>query len=183
MRAFCLSLLSVSLAFGALAQDEKKEEGPVKKKEVGSTPNVSAFEDKIYFGGQPKPEDIKAFADLGVKTVINLRTAPEMEALGFDEKAAVEAAGMKYIHAPMGREEPTEEFIEKTLKSLKESSGEKVLLHCGSSNRVGYVWSLFAAKERGLDEEKAIAEGKAAGMTSPQLQDWARKHIEGGIDE
>ena len=43
---------------------------------------------------RPAPAPIKeTLAELGVKTVINLRTAPEMERLGFDEKALAEEAG------------------------------------------------------------------------------------------
>jgi uncharacterized protein (TIGR01244 family) len=175
-----IALTSLFIApFLACAQESGDgEKETIEKAEVGSTPNVTVFDDKVYFGGQPKAGDVKKFSDLGVTTVINLRTEAEMKALGFDEKAAVEEAGMTYVHLPMGREEPTDEFIAKALKSLGASKDGKVLLHCGSSNRVGYVWSLFAAKERGLSEDDAIAEGKAAGMRAPQLEEWAKKHIE-----
>lgn len=175
IRIALMTLLVVPV-FACAQEAEEKES--IEKVEVGSTPNVTVFKEKVYFGGQPQAEDVKKFANLGVTTVINLRTEEEMDALGYDEKAAVEEAGMTYVHLPMGREEPTEEFIAEALKALDVPEDEKVLLHCGSSNRVGYVWSLFAAKERGLSEDEALAEGKAAGMRSPQLEEWAKKHID-----
>jgi protein tyrosine phosphatase (PTP) superfamily phosphohydrolase (DUF442 family) len=40
-----------------------------------------------------------------------------------------------------------------------------VLVHCGSSNRVGAVFAL-RAKMNGANDEDALAFGKSAGMTS-----------------
>ena len=97
-----------------------------------------------------------------------------MESLDFDEGASVRDAGMKYVHVPMGREPLTDEALEKIMAALDGAADEPVLLHCASSNRVGFVWSLYRSARHGLGLEEAIADGQRAGMTSQSLVDRAR---------
>jgi hypothetical protein len=52
---------------------------------IENTPNVSTFDHKIYFAGQPDGEALKQFAGFGVKTVISLRGDRELADLSFDE--------------------------------------------------------------------------------------------------
>ncbi|MCH8333403.1 DUF1932 domain-containing protein [Candidatus Sumerlaeota bacterium] len=145
--------------------------------ELGQVPNLSSFGDAIYFSGQPTAADIDLFAGRGVKTVINLRSAQEMQSLDFDEKALVEKAGMNYVHVPMGRDVPGEDDLERILSHLDNAGSDRVLLHCGSSNRVGLIWSVFRSVRHGLGLEEALADGKAAGMASSALQARARDYI------
>ncbi len=176
LRLFGLALIPALVA-NAQASKPAEEKPSIQKTEVGSTPNVSTLGEKAYFGGQPKAADLKAFADLGVKTVINLRTEGEMQSLSFDEEKAVTDAGMKYIQVPLDQGEITDEQIQTLLATIDEANKEKFLIHCGSSNRVGYAWSLFSGKKLGKPVDEAIAEGKAAGMQSSQLEADARKRL------
>jgi len=145
--------------------------------EVGSTPNVTVWQDAIYFGGQPKADDFSLFAQRGVKTVINLRGEEEMKGLGFDEQASVEAAGMHYVQIPIGAEEPTEESLTRLMDLLAGSGSGRVLLHCASSNRVGYVWTLYEGIRQGKTVDEAVAAGKSAGLRSPTLESRARAYL------
>lgn len=132
---------------------------------VGSTSTVSArAEGDVYFAAQPVQADLDTFARIGVKTVINLRTELEMAQIGFDEEAAVEAAGMKYVNLPMGRDIPTNEDLAAMFNALDTAKDGPVLLHCASSNRVGAVWALYRIDRAGLTADQAEAEGRAAGM-------------------
>jgi uncharacterized protein (TIGR01244 family) len=142
--------------------------------EVGQTPNLTTFGGHVYFAPQPATQDFKAFAERGVTTVINLRTDAEMQ---FDERAAVRAAGMKYIHVPIGHTAPADEDLNQIMDTLDQAGKEPVLLHCASSNRVGYVWAMYRASRQGLAADAAIAEGKAAGLKSPELEKLAREYI------
>ncbi len=161
-----------------MSSNEKWYEGSeVRPFELGEVPYLSAFGEYIYFAGQPAAKDFQAFADRGVKTVINLRMDAEMESLDFDEVASVRDAGMKYVHVPMGREPLTDEALEKIMRTLDDAANEPVLLHCRTSNRVGYVWSLYRSARHGLSPEEAIAEGRQAGMTHQPLVDRARTKL------
>lgn len=140
--------------------------------------NLSTFGNVVYFSAQPTEEDIEALGDLGVKTVINLRTPEEMASLDFDEKAAVESAGMRYVHAPMGGELPSGTTWEAIQQALKSAEGEgPVLMHCRSGNRVGAAWALYAGQEQGMPTDKAIEEGRAAGMKAPVFEDGLKERL------
>lgn len=155
------------------------QEGEIVAVEVGETPNLTAHEGSIYFGGQPTAEDFDLFAERGVETVINLRTTEELERLGFDEQAAVEAAGMRYVHVPIGREEPSEDTLSRLMELLEDGESRPVLMHCGSSNRVGYVWGLYQGAQEGKSVDEAVEEGKAAGLRSSTLEQWLRDYLGG----
>ncbi len=147
--------------------------------EVAATPNVTTYDNRVYFAGQPTEEGMALFAELGVKTVINLRQESELASLGFDEKEVVEAAGMTYVHAPMGREIPPETALRRIMDALDTSDDAPVLLHCASSNRAGTIWSVYAGLRAGLSTEDALSEGRAAGMRAPALVQAAREALSG----
>ena len=138
----------------------------IRKLNIENTPNVSTFDNRFYFAGQPDQEALNQFADFGVRTVINLRTDQEMAGLGFDEKAVVEKAGMTYVHTPMGREIPDASTLQKIMIALDTAKDAPVLLHCSTSMRVGAIWSIYAGRRSNLAVDEAIAEGKAAGMNA-----------------
>ena len=117
----------------------------------------------ITAAGQPNENGLKELADSGYAAVIDLRT--EGEDRGLDEQAVVERLGMDYISLPIdGRGAISFENAAK-LDQILGKYDEPVLVHCGSSNRVG---ALFALREKmnGADDEDALAFGKSAGMTS-----------------
>jgi len=143
---------------------------------IGATPKVSTYNNKVFFAGQPAKADLKTFAEMGIKTVINLRTPPEVQGLEFDEKATVETAGMTYINVPMGRQLLPKSELEElfaTIDTARESG--PVLIHCASSNRVGAVWGAYRGLKQGLSADDAIAEAKAAGMLAPAFETTIRE--------
>lgn len=158
-----------------VADDRAWHEGlSIRKMDVGDTSNVSTFGGTLYFSGQPAEADFETFASFGVKTVINLRTAPEIEGLDFDERNTVEGAGMTYINLPMGRELPNVDALETILSTVEDALPGPVLLHCGSSNRVGAIWAVYTATRHGLSIDDSIAQGKAAGMRAHVFEEGLR---------
>ena len=166
-------MLTIAAAILVMAQGSK-----VAQVTVGDTPNSSAFASKVYFAGQPTEAGISEYAKLGVTTVVNLRSAQEMEKVGFDEAAAASKAGMRYINVPVGGTPPSDAELAKIFTALDQPGSGKVLLHCASSNRVGMVWSIYRGIRQGVPEEDALAEGKAGGLKNPALEKIAREKIE-----
>ena len=117
--------------------------------------------DGVTTAAQPDEAGFKVFAENGYGVVIDLRT--EGEDRGLDEPAVVEALGMDYINLPIGRDGITHANA-KALQALIDAYDQPVLVHCASANRVG---ALFALNEfrKTEDVEKALAAGRAAGMT------------------
>lgn len=140
--------------------------------QVGATPNVTAFGPDLYFAGQIAADDIARFAEMGVSTIINLRMQGEMNSLGFAEADLVEAAGMKYVHVPMGRTLPGQEQLDEVLDLItRATAGDgKVVVHCKSANRVGGVWTAFRCERIGLSLEESLAEGRRIGLKSQGLE-------------
>lgn len=121
----------------------------------------------LYTSGQPAAGDWQALADAGVRAVINLRTSKEMQ--GRDERAEVEAAGMRYYELPIDGAAAVNPENARALSRLLISRRGHVLLHCASGNRVGGLLALAAAQD-GMPVEDALALGRSAGMKSTESQ-------------
>ena len=130
----------------------------------------------VFLASQPQPEDFAQARKGGVKTVINLRHASEME--DFDEKQVVEAEGLSYVNIPFdGPDELTEEIFDEAREQLN-AAQRPILLHCASANRVGAVWLPYRVLDGGLTWDEALAEAKTVGLKSPDYEAKARDYIE-----
>ena len=118
--------------------------------------------DGISAAGQPNEAALAVFAKEGYTTVIDLRT--EGEDRGMDEAAVVAGLGMEYVVLPISRDGITFESA-KTLDEFIEAADGPVLLHCGSSNRVGALLALSQSLA-GADDDAALQYGKEGGLTS-----------------
>lgn len=119
--------------------------------------------DGITAAGQPNEAEFKELADDGYAAVIDLRTAREDR--GLDEETTVEELGMDYVELPIDGRDGINFENAKKLHQILSNYDEPVLVHCGSSNRVGALFAL-RAKMNGANDEDALAFGKSAGMTS-----------------
>ena len=120
--------------------------------------------DDIITSGQPEADHLKALATLGYTAVIDMRT--DSENRGFDEKSQVEELGMDYVQLPVsGREGISFDNARALEKALAAHKGQKVLVHCGSSNRVGAIFALRASLA-GQDDKDALQTGRSAGLKS-----------------
>src|SRR5689334_18175227 len=87
--------------------------------------------DDVFISGQPTAQGLRDLAAQGVKTVVNLRTPPEMATrVPFDERALVQQLGMKYVYLPMrgNVEYPySPDDLKEFGKAMKESDGKLLL--------------------------------------------------------
>jgi len=102
--------------------------------------NFGQMDERFYRGAQPKQEDYKDLAALGIKTVIDLRDDSEPY-----EQSAVESLGMKYIHIPMVEKKyPTEEATKNFLKTVNDPNTGKFFVHCaGGRHRTGAMGAVY----------------------------------------
>ena len=126
--------------------------------------------DKLAIKTRPQ---LAALAEAGVKHIVNLRPATELE---WDEAAHVRSLGMQYHYIPVdGASGITPANATKLAETLEFIGDESVLVHCSSSNRVGALIALDAKLNRGEDIEDAIETGKQWGLTS--LEPVVRKQL------
>ena len=108
-------------------------------------------------------DKVAALAAAGVEVVINLQPDDE---LSFDEKAAVEGAGMDYEQLPISGANDLKQLKMLAFDNiLRQHHGKKIAMHCGSGNRVGAAIALRAGWLRGRKMDTAMERGRSHGLT------------------
>ncbi len=116
--------------------------------------NYRKVNDTLITGGQPTEQQIRAAADEGFETVINLATGDARNALP-DEGRVVRSLGMAYHHIPVEWEHPTAGDFAAFEGVMREVADAKTLLHCAANFRVTAFYSLYALKHLGWSEDEA----------------------------
>ena len=119
--------------------------------------NFGQMDERFYRGAQPKPEDYKDLASLGIKTIIDLRNDPESYA-----KTAAEAAGLQYVNIPLSDSEaPTQEHIDQFLQLVNSPETGHFYVHCaGGRHRTGMMGAVYRMKNDGWNFDQAYKEMK-----------------------
>ena len=117
--------------------------------------------DGLRAAGQPDAADLRVFRDAGYRAVIDLRGPDEDR--GMDEAAVAAELGLDYISLPIVGSEAIKFETARQLDALLKRYDQPVLVHCGSSNRVG---ALLALRQRldGASESEALDYGRSAGL-------------------
>ena len=119
--------------------------------------NFGQMDERFYRGAQPKEQDYKDLAALGVKTVIDLTADPKAY-----EKPMVESLGMKYINIPMiEKKYPTEETTRTFLKVVTDPATGKFFVHCaGGRHRTGAMGAVYRYQFYDWNFDQVYAEMK-----------------------
>jgi protein tyrosine/serine phosphatase len=119
--------------------------------------NFGQMDEHFYRGAQPKPEDYKTLAALGIKTMIDLRDDPTSY-----EKREAEAAGMKYVNIAMSdKDKPKEEQVTTFLNIAKDPASWPFYVHCaGGRHRTGLIGAVYRYNLYGWDFDKVYVEMK-----------------------
>ena len=119
--------------------------------------NFGQMDERFYRGAQPKEQDYKDLAGLGIKTVIDLRDDPESY-----EKREVEALGMRYINIPMSDTEyPQGAQVDQFLKLMDDPATGKLYVHCaGGRHRTGVVGAVYRFNHDRWNYDQVYAEMK-----------------------
>jgi uncharacterized protein (TIGR01244 family) len=126
--------------------------------------------------GQPRMEHFAALKAKGVKSVLNLRQPSEHRA--DEEKAAVEAAGMKYFNIPVVFAQPTDQQADEFLKITDDKSNRPMLVHCTAAIRVGGFWLIRRVLRDGMNWDAALEEARKVGLkNAPHLEEFAKAYI------
>lgn len=146
-----------------------------------SIANFGQMDDRFFRGGQPKEEDYKALAAIGITTVIDLRNDPKDYA-----KTTAEALGMRYINIPMSdKQYPATAKIDEFLKLVEDPATGKFYVHCkGGRHRTGVMGAVYRFNHYGWDYDRAYAEMKkfdfytrwGHGDLKKFIQDYASNH-------
>ena len=119
--------------------------------------NFGQMDERFYRGAQPKEQDYKDLAGLGIKTVVDLRDDPESY-----EKRDVEALGMRYINIPMSDTTyPERAQVDQFLKLIDDPASGKLYVHCaGGRHRTGVIGAVYRYNHDHWNYDQVYAEMK-----------------------
>jgi protein tyrosine phosphatase (PTP) superfamily phosphohydrolase (DUF442 family) len=128
-------IVGFALVIGCAAQEASTQSAPVIK-----IKNFGQMDARFYRGAQPKENDYRDLAALGIKTVIDLRDDPEQY-----ERPLVESLGMRYVHIPMiSKKYPTQQATDDFLKTVNDPATGKFFVHCaGGRHRTGAMGAVY----------------------------------------
>ncbi|MDC3223641.1 methyltransferase domain-containing protein [Mariniblastus sp.] len=181
--AWCLCVITASVPMYShagsvyLQENAKLANGkplPILEGKLGAAKNVHKLEG-LYFAGQFSKADVQEIQSRQIKRVISLRTAGEVD---WDEKGAVEAAGMEFFAIPFKSPDSLTDGVFQQVRDALGSNQQKTLLHCGSGSRVGGVWLVYRVLDEGVALSKALAEAKEIGLNSEAYEAKAIDYIQ-----
>ena len=161
-RVFALALLLVAPASGVTASDHSPAST------VQSVANIVRFaqvDARLFRGGQPELADFAQLRDMGIDTVVSFRVDD-------DERATVEALGMKFVHLPVSMKPfgvggpVSRATIDAFFKVVDDPASGEVFVHCRhGKDRTGLFVSLYRVTRQGWDVDDAYREARDIGMS------------------
>jgi len=158
-RFFLTSSLALALALVAQAGTDRKDD---KDERSGSVPeveisNFGKVTDNLYRGAQPRDEEYRQLAAIGVKTVVDLRNDPKGDA-----RTLAERAGLRYINLPLSdKDYPAADAAQRFLEIANNSAHWPVYIHCvGGRHRTGIMTAVYRITQEGWDIDRAYGEMK-----------------------
>ena len=153
--AVCAVALLVSISTATAAQSEPR---------YRELPNFHKVSDTLYRGAQTSSGAAKKLAELGIKTIVNLRGEAE---LTLQEQNEAETAGLRYLSVPMpGLSAPTDYEVARVMAIIDNPENQPVFIHCKrGSDRTGTIAAIYRISHDGWNAERAITEAKRYGMS------------------
>jgi protein tyrosine/serine phosphatase len=135
--------------------------------------NFGKVNDNLFRGAQPDAAAIKRLNELGVKTIIDLRTSGK--AVKAEATTAAEH-GILCTNIPLnGTRAPTDREVQKVLAAIESFPGP-VFIHCQHGcDRTGTIVACYRIKHDGWSGEKALYEALKYGLSS--LEPGMRRYI------
>lgn len=161
------SILVIILFLASLGSPQSAQDtSPPTQRSMGSRkhyvglPNFGEVTPKLYRGGQPGADGLKALKKMGVSIIVDMRGGHSEH-----EKRAVEELGMEYVSIPWHCPFPSDETFAKFLKMIEQNPGKKVFVHCRLGNdRTGMAIASYRMAEQGWSSDEAMKEMELFGF-------------------
>lgn len=132
---------------------EEAERKPAEpRNDLEGLPNFAKVSDNLYRGAQPTAEGFRRLKEMGVKTVVNLRSFTS-------DRRKLRGTGLRYVHIYCKAWHPEDEDTIKFLKVMQDPDNYLVFVHCmQGADRTGYMVAAYRVVEQGWTIEEAVEE-------------------------
>ncbi len=121
-------------------------------------PNLHKVSDDLYRGAQPSSEGMKQLEKLGVKTVVNLRSA-------HSDSDELKGTTLSYEHIPVTTRGPETQDVVRFLRIVTDEKRTPVFVHCQhGADRTGTMCAFYRIAVEGWSREEAIKEMTKGGF-------------------
>jgi len=155
--ALVLTLLILLLATGVTAgcsgdEQYKRPRDWAQPLLVPGVPNCYKISDNLYRGAQPTSEGMRNLEEMGVKTIINLRSI-------HSDKKKMRDTTLIYEKIPMLAFKPKEKQIARFLELVTNEEGGPYFVHCmHGADRTGLLCAAYRVAVQGWTKNEAIRE-------------------------
>lgn len=151
---FSCVAVSTASSIGNDKSDKSVVKSDISSVDVDNFGEVTKF---FYRGAQPEEDEYQQLANIGVRTIIDLRNDPKEYA-----KPMAIKLGMKYINLPMSdKSYPAADTADKFLSLVNDSENWPVYVHCaGGRHRTGAMTAVYRMKIQGWNIDQAYEEMK-----------------------
>ncbi len=134
------------------------------REQVEGVKNFGRVTDSYFRGGAVTPDGIRTLAEMGVRTIIDLRDHPNA-----DEPTVCQRSGIMYFNFPMtGHDTPGDNAVNEIL-SIIQNAKEPVYVHCSAGkHRAGTIAALYRTRVQGWSKQQAWVEQQSYGFGAPE---------------
>ena len=151
----CFALLAALSACAALKPAPKP--GVLDAHAPAGLPHFAKVDDGLYRSGQPTAEGFAAAERLGIRTVVNLRSA-------HSDRALLAGTGLRYVELPCHQWSMDDADVAAFLKVATDPAMRPVLVHCAEGrDRTGLAVASYRVAVDGWSHAEAEREMRAFG--------------------
>jgi protein tyrosine phosphatase (PTP) superfamily phosphohydrolase (DUF442 family) len=155
------SLIQVLLLAGIAAAGEQPAPRPeswAQPVELAGVPNLHKVSDTLYRSAQPTAEGMKNLKEMGIETVVNLRSF-------HSDRKEIGNTGLAYEHIYVKAWHPERKEIVRFLQIVTNPRRTPVLVHCQhGADRTGTMCALYRIAVQGWTKEEALREMTEGGF-------------------
>ena len=152
MNRLNITILALAMALAGETARAEPAGAPAQPIEVPGTSNFHKVSDTLYRSAQPTAEGFRSLKDLGIVTVVNLRSYNS-------DRQEIGTTGLAYEHIYMKAWHPERKEIVRFLQIVTDPKRTPVLVHCQhGSDRTGTMTAVYRIAVEGWSKEDAVRE-------------------------
>jgi protein tyrosine phosphatase (PTP) superfamily phosphohydrolase (DUF442 family) len=126
--------------------------------QMSGVPNFHKVSEVLYRSAQPTDVGMRTLQQMGIKTVVNLRSF-------HSDRDEIAGTHLRYEHISMKAWHPEKEDVIRFLRIVCDRKRTPVLVHCQhGADRTGVMCALYRVTVQGWSKEQAIQEMTSGGF-------------------